>query len=43
MSCRVLGRGVEQVMAAAIGEEAARKSCTMVAFGVISTQRNEPV
>jgi len=30
-------------MAAAIGEEAARKNCTRVAFGVNSTDRNEPV
>jgi len=30
-------------MAAAIAKEAARKRCSMVAFGVSSTQRNEPV
>jgi len=30
-------------MAAAVAEEAASKRCRMVAFGVNSTQRNEPV
>jgi len=30
-------------MAAAVAEKADRKNCTRVAFGVNSTQRNEPV
>jgi len=30
-------------MAAAIGEEAAKKGCNMVVFGVAFTERNEPV
>jgi len=41
--CIGLTRGVEQAMAVAIAEEAAKKGCNMVAFGTTSTERNEPV
>eukprot|EP00927_Polykrikos_kofoidii_P059365 TRINITY_DN54528_c0_g1_i1.p1 TRINITY_DN54528_c0_g1~~TRINITY_DN54528_c0_g1_i1.p1 ORF type:complete len:1057 (+),score=162.46 TRINITY_DN54528_c0_g1_i1:29-3172(+) len=45
MSCRVLGRGVEHALMAALGDLALRRapSCSSVCVGVVDTERNQPV
>jgi FkbH-like protein len=42
MSCRVLGRGVEQQMMSHIGRLAQQKGCTAVVIAFKETPRNEP-
>jgi len=42
MSCRVLGRGVEQQMMARVGKEAQQRGCSTVVITFKETPRNEP-
>jgi predicted enzyme involved in methoxymalonyl-ACP biosynthesis len=42
LSCRVIGRGVEEVMLAYIFEEARREGASMIIGEFIRTKKNEP-